>query len=109
MDMSSFALLFHLVTYNGQSDPDLHRWFETLRTPLGGYCCAESDGIRIDDPNWGQDESGYWVTLNGNKTPVPDGRVIHAKNPKVGYAILWPLKAWDGTQAVRCFLPGPTT
>lgn len=109
MLMSISALLFHLVTYYGQPDPDLHRWFEMLHTTMGGYCCAESDGIKMDDPDWGKDQSGYWVMLNKVKVPVPDGKVVHDRNPKVGFAVVWRMRGWDGEPTVRCFLPGPTT
>ena len=96
------------ITYYAAVDQELHRWFEGLRSDAGGYCCAETDGIKIDDPDWGKDDSGYWVVVNGERTPVPAGAVIHQRHPKVNYAVVWK-QYIDGKPVVRCFLPGPET
>jgi len=97
-----------LVTYYAAAEPDLHRWFEGLRSDTGGYCCAEADGFKVDDPNWGKDETGYWVVLDGQKIPVPPGTVIHAKHSKVNYAVVWRIHE-GGKPVIRCFLPGTET
>ena len=91
-----------LIKYYAVADADLHRWFESLRNTSGGYCCAEADGVKLDDPAWGHDEQGYWVIKNGVKLRVPPNAVLTAKNPQVKWAIVW-ISA-GGT--VLCFLPG---
>lgn len=108
MALSQTILLF-LATYTGQVDPDLHRWFENLRSPDGGYCCAETDGVKVDDPSWGQDAQGYWVFIDGQKIRAPEGTIIYSRNPRVNYAIVWRRHDATGKPYVKCFLPGPAT
>lgn len=106
--MLYIALTAYLINYYTVADQEIHRWFEGLHSEVGGYCCAETDGIKIDDPDWGEDERGYWVFVNGAKVQVPPGAVIHDRHPKVGYAVVWK-QVFDGKPVIRCFLPGPTT
>lgn len=94
------------ITFHGQTaDMELHKWFEGLSSPTGGYCCAETDGIKIDDPDWGHDAQGYWVVLSGEKVRVPPGALISKRHAKVKYAVVW-RQFLDGRPAIRCFLPG---
>lgn len=33
-------------------NPELHRWFEGLRSKGGSLCCSDADGRSIEDPDW---------------------------------------------------------
>ena len=91
-----------LIKYYAQNvDPAIHLWFESLRSEAGAYCCAETDGIKLDDPSWELTPQGYVVTINGKKLPVPPTALVHRRNPSVNYAVVWVLSG-----EIRCFLPG---
>jgi hypothetical protein len=107
MLMTTATLL--LIKYYAAVDQDLHKWFEGLRSGSGGYCCAETDGVKVEDPEWGRtDAGGYWVAIKGARVEVPPEAVIHAKNPKVGFAMVWN-QSTDGKPKILCFLPGIET
>lgn len=96
------------VTYYAQVDPALHKWFENLRSPDGAYCCAETDGIRLQDPDWGRNDKGYYVVVEGQRVDVPKDAVIKKRHPAINWAIVWILHE-QGKPFVRCFLPGSET
>ena len=118
--IASFIVFIILMIAIAQArDPDGHyaqsqynQWFNSLYSRGGGNCCSTSDGMRLDDPDWGIDGEGYWVTLNNEKIRVTDDFLVTVPN-KVGVAIVWPymnpdgtLMLTDGKAKVRCFMPG---
>jgi hypothetical protein len=90
-------------------DPKLHEWFESLRSGYG-QCCADADGMSIDDPNWkvvsdpSRPTVHYRVLLEGRWLDVQDAQVVTVPN-LVGKAMLWPMRQ-DGGASIRCFMPG---
>lgn len=98
-----WALLFLLLVAGHDNDPN-HEWFDSLRSPAGGACCSNSDGRKVDGPDWGIEEGLYWVVIDGKKLSVPPENVVTGVN-RVGFAVIWPYFK-EGQLAVRCFLPG---
>jgi len=83
------------------------QWFENLQNQNGVNCCSGADGFRVEDPDWGIDEAGYWVRLDGALHRIEPQFLVKDRN-RVGYAIVWPYVA-DGKTLVRCFMPGATS
>ena len=82
----------------------LHSWFNSLGSGKG-LCCSFADGRTVEDPDWGTDNKGYWVKVDGFRVSVPNDAVVTVPN-KFGKAVVWPYSGGDGPPLIRCFLPG---
>jgi hypothetical protein len=87
----------------GSAPADVREWFKSLKSPLGVPCCDTSDGTRLEDVDWRQDDGGYSVRIDGEWVRVPKEAVVDQLN-RVGFAIIW---RWGGK--LQCFLPGTLT
>lgn len=84
-----------------QVNPELHEWFDGIKSPRGVPCCSTSDGVKLEDPDWRIEEDGsYSVRLEGKWTPIPPDAVVTIPN-RVGYAVVW---IFNGQ--LLCFMPG---
>lgn len=94
----------------------LKDWFEGLRSPGFGPCCSDADGAVVNDVDWGMQDGGYRVRLNGEWINVPPYAVVTVPN-LYGRAMVWPmtgtvnpethtLESFKGV-TIRCFMPGP--
>ncbi len=91
---------------NGQyagTPPDIRDWFHGLRNKDGSGCCDSSDGVRLEDAEWGVEEGSYYVIVKGIKMIVPPSAVLTGPN-KVGVAVVWIFQG-----RITCFIPGPQT
>jgi len=79
----------------------LREWFNGLKSPGGGICCHNFDGVSLDEAEWRMSGDKYQVIVNGKWIDVPKDTVVTEPN-RLGRAHLW-LKP-DGTP--RCFIPG---
>jgi hypothetical protein len=92
------------------ADSPNHAWFDSLTSPYGGRCCAEADGLGVNDLEWKTaiDEAKpnlrYQVFIAGDWRDVYEGNVVNEPN-KIGRAVVW---FWyhDGKIEIRCFMPG---
>ena len=87
-------------------NPELHQWFESLRSGKGP-CCSDADGSAVSDVDWDTAGGHYRVRLDGVWLDVPDEAVITEPN-KIGRTMVWPIKGYLGT-TIRCFMPGSMT
>jgi hypothetical protein len=87
-----------------QADPDMHRWFEQLKSEGGEACCALSDGNTLRDADWRSRSGHYQVFLADEWIEVPDAAVVKVPN-RFGRTVVWPYYE-DGHPTVRCFMPG---
>ena len=87
-------------------NPELHQWFESLRSGKGP-CCSDADGSAVSDVDWATAGGHYRVRLDGVWLDVPDEAVITEPN-RIGRTIVWPIKGYLGT-SIRCFMPGSMT
>jgi len=87
-------------------NPELHQWFEGLRSGKGP-CCSDADGSAVSDVDWETAGGHYRVRLDGVWLEVPDEAVITEPN-RIGRAMVWPIKGYLGT-SIRCFMPGSMT
>lgn len=87
-----------------QSDPEMHRWFEQLRSDRGDACCALSDGNTVRDADWRGVQGHFQVFLDDEWVDVPDAALVKAPN-RNGRTVVWPYHE-DGRPSVRCFMPG---
>lgn len=91
-------------------DPKIRACFHDLRSPEGGFCCDGADGVKIEDPDWHDNQDGtYSVTLDGVAQRIDVGHVTNAGTCGARYAIAWTYIEWDGDKPkhkVRCFSPG---
>jgi hypothetical protein len=87
-------------------NPELHQWFESLRSGKGP-CCSDADGSAVSDVDWETAGGHYRVRLDGTWIDVPDEAVITEPN-RIGRTMVWPIKGYLGT-AIRCFMPGSMT
>jgi hypothetical protein len=87
-------------------NPELHRWFESLKSGKGP-CCSDADGSAVSDVDWETAGGHYRVRLEGEWVDVPDEAVITEPN-RVGRAMVWPIKGYLGI-SIRCFMPGSMT
>jgi hypothetical protein len=84
-------------------DAATSEWFRSLRAPNGIPCCDYADGVRIEDPDWRENQDGsYAVFAKGQWHAIDKDHIITATN-RVGYAIVWWPEHWDHPS---CFLPG---
>lgn len=100
MRLASATLFLCLLTLPA-SPQDLRSWFNQLRSPAGGLCCHNFDGISLEEDAWRTTGQGYQVLVEGKWIDVPDLNVVTEPN-RLGRAHVW-LRV-DGT--VRCFMPG---
>ena len=87
-------------------NPELHKWFESLRSGKGP-CCSDADGSAVSDVDWETAGGHYRVRLDGEWIDVPDEAVITEPN-RIGRAMVWPIRGYMGT-SIRCFMPGSMT
>jgi hypothetical protein len=87
-------------------NPELHQWFEGLRSGKGP-CCSDADGSAVSDVDWETAGGHYRVRLDGVWLDVPDEAVITEPN-RIGRTMVWPIKGYLGT-SIRCFMPGSMT
>ena len=94
-----------------QQNPELHKWFEGLRSGKGP-CCSDADGTAISDADWEGHDGHYRVHIPNNTgeiewVDVPDEAVITEPN-RIGRTMVWPIHGYLG-MTIRCFMPGPMT
>jgi hypothetical protein len=87
-------------------NPELHRWFESLRSGKGP-CCSDADGTAVSDVDWETANGHYRVRLDGEWVDVPDEAVITEPN-RIGRTMVWPIHGYLGV-SIRCFMPGSMT
>ena len=82
----------------GDADPTLAPWFESLRQPdTGTPCCSLADcrptEYRIRDGYYEVEILGLWL-------PVPSARVLTRGDNPTGHAVV----CWLPTEGVLCFV-----
>ena len=78
-----------------------HRdWINSLKNQNGMSCCDDSDGFRVDDPDWRNVGSAYEVRIEGKWMPLTDEQIITQVN-RIGYAMVWIFRG-----RITCFMPG---
>src|ERR1700747_3002152 len=87
-------------------NPELHQWFEGLRSGKGP-CCSDAHGASVSDVDWETAGGHYRVRIAGEWGPVPDEAVITEPN-RIGRTMVWPIKGYLGI-SIRCFMPGSMT
>jgi hypothetical protein len=87
-------------------NPELHQWFEGLRSGKGP-CCSDADGSAVSDVDWETAGGHYRVRLDGVWIDVPDEAVITEPN-RIGRTMVWPIRGYLGV-TIRCFMPGSMT
>jgi hypothetical protein len=87
-------------------NPELHQWFESLRSGKGP-CCSDADGSAVSDVDWDTAGGHYRVRIDGEWIAVPDEAVITEPN-RIGRTMVWPIKGYLGV-TIRCFMPGSMT
>jgi hypothetical protein len=90
-------MLLLLARYDGPPT-DLAPWFDSLKSPGGGYCCAKADGHETE---YDESSGSYRVPIDGKMVTVPDDRVLKQPN-RHGHAMVW----LDYQNNIRCFIPG---
>ena len=104
------------------NNPELHQWFEGLRSGKGP-CCSDADGSAVSDVDWKVQHkqigtvpgsngnipvySDYTVFLDGEWHDVPPEAVITEPN-RIGRTMVWPIRGYMGL-SIRCFMPGSLT
>ena len=114
--LASAALLLSLAAPSSQArdpdgryaaqNPELHKWFESLRSGKGP-CCSDADGTAVADVDWETSNGHYRVRLDGEWIEVPDEAVITEPN-RIGRTMVWPIRGYLGV-SIRCFMPGSMT
>ena len=87
-------------------NPELHQWFESLRSGKGP-CCSDADGSAVSDVDWETAGGHYRVRIDGEWIDVPDEAVITEPN-RIGRTMVWPIRGYLG-MTIRCFMPGSMT
>jgi len=87
-------------------NPELHQWFEGLRSGKGP-CCSDADGSAVSDVDWDTKAGHYRVRIDGDWVDVPDEAVITEPN-RIGRTMVWPIRGYLGV-SIRCFMPGSMT
>jgi hypothetical protein len=82
-------------------------WFRNLTNQYGIMCCDETDGMRLDDPDWEFDGHGYRVRIDGHWMAVPPQSIVRQRNI-MSHAVVWPWKE-EGEWRIRCFMAGSGT
>lgn len=93
------------------ANPELHQWFESLRSGKGP-CCSDADGSAVSDVDWESRDGHFRVRLEEQWWDVPDDAVITEPN-RAGRTMVWPVY-YRSTGApvrveIRCFMPGSMT
>jgi hypothetical protein len=91
--------------YTAQN-PELHQWFEGLKSGKGP-CCSDADGTAVSDVDWDTHDGHYRVRIDGEWVDVPDEAVITEPN-RIGRTMVWPIRGYLGV-TIRCFMPGSMT
>lgn len=102
----SVILYFLLITLRlarGQS-PD-SSWVDQLQNQKRETCCFNSDGRRLDDPDWRTFNDHYQVLFTEGWVDVPPEAVVTGKNQD-GIARVWSNKQPGEARVIRCFLRG---
>ena len=84
-------------------NPELHQWFEGLRSGKGP-CCDGTDATRVDDADWETTDGHYRVRIDGEWVDVPNEAVVSGPN-LAGRTMVWPYYL-NGHPKARCFMPG---
>ena len=87
-----------------KADPEMHSWFEQLKSEEGEPCCALSDGNLLQDADWRSHDGHFQVFLQSEWVDVPDIAVVKMPN-RFGRTVVWPYYE-DGHLTIRCFMPG---
>jgi hypothetical protein len=87
-------------------NPELHQWFEGLRSGKGP-CCSDADGSAVSDVDWETNGGHYRVRIDDQWIAVPDEAVITEPN-RIGRTMVWPIRGYLGV-SIRCFMPGSMT
>ncbi len=87
-------------------NPELHQWFEGLRSGKGP-CCSDADGSAVSDVDWETKDGHYRVRIDDEWVDVPDEAVITEPN-RIGRTMVWPIRGYLGV-SIRCFMPGSMT
>ncbi len=87
-------------------NPELHQWFEGLRSGKGP-CCSDADGSAVSDVDWETKGGHYRVRIDNEWVDVPDEAVITEPN-RIGRTMVWPIRGYLGV-SIRCFMPGSMT
>jgi len=95
------ALVLCAVCFQARAQTSLRDWFNQLKSPGGGICCHNFDGISLDEADWRMSGGKYQVVVQDKWVDVPADTVVTEPN-RLGRAHLW-LRP-DNT--VRCFIPG---
>ena len=89
-------------------NPELHRWFESLRSGKGP-CCSDADGKALSDTDWEVKGGHYRVLIESQWWDVPNEAVIKGPN-RAGRTMVWPVyyRVLDDQLRIdiRCFMPG---
>jgi len=88
------------------TNPELHQWFEGLRSGKGP-CCSDADGTAVLDVDWETAGGHYRVRIDGQWVDVPDEAIIKEPN-RIGRTMVWPIRTYWGL-TIRCFMPGSMT
>jgi hypothetical protein len=110
--LKRFALLIFCVALaepahavdRGQYEnvPDhIRKWFKSVRSPTGSFCCDISDGHRTE---YDVREGKYWVPIDGVWWLVPDKAVIKDTGNPLGEAVVWYVSL-RGAIEITCFVP----
>ena len=75
-------------------NPELHQWFEGLRSGKGP-CCSDADGSAVSDVDWDTAGGHYRVRIDGAWIDVPDEAVITEPN-RIGRTMVWPIRGYLG-------------
>jgi hypothetical protein len=93
------------------ANPELHDWFDSLRSGKGP-CCSDADGSAVSDVDWESRDGHYRVRIEEHWWDVPDDAVITEPN-RVGRTMVWPIYYRSiGAPVrveIRCFMPGSMT
>jgi hypothetical protein len=87
-------------------NPELHKWFEGLKSGKGP-CCSDADGTAVSDVDWESYNGHYRVRIDNEWVDVPDEAVITEPN-RIGRTMVWPIRGYLGI-SIRCFMPGSMT
>lgn len=90
---------------NGQyANSPLKGWFDSLSSK-NGLCCSVAESSILKETDYEIRGNHYWARVDGKMVEVPDAAVIHQPN-LFGRPMIWVIKAENGTDIIRCFMPG---
>lgn len=86
--------------------PAVKEWFKNAHSPrstaLGYACCDIADGHIV--PYEADDEGTYWVTILGQRLPVPKEAIVPPPYALLEGVVWYRLD--NGVPWIRCFAPG---